>query len=221
MAGSARCRLQRCGATDSAPLHTCPHIKGAGLPSSASVPIEKHEDALGLSLPPAAVPFLDAWKRPEELVPGAPPPPLVLLRSAGGGGAAGGAPGSSGGAADAMVAPVVPTERRSGGCHSAASVRCAWRGGLPPVPMRALNPARPCPPSRIPAVSSAGKGLVATSGPVLPAREVEGRLFAGHESFEWLLAVISTVMGVEVRCPALPRQRKPCMLQHASTGRCL
>lgn len=30
-------------------------------------------------------------------------------------------------------------------------------------------------------------------------RELDGKLYAGHETFEWLLAVISYVMAAEVR----------------------
>lgn len=38
----------------------------------------------------------------------------------------------------------------------------------------------------------AGKEAVAS-------RELDGKLYAGHETFEWLLAVISYVMAAEVR----------------------
>jgi hypothetical protein len=42
---------------------------------------EKYEDVAGLSLPPATQPFLDAWKRAEELVQNAPNVPMVCLKS--------------------------------------------------------------------------------------------------------------------------------------------
>lgn len=42
----------------------------------------KYEDPLGLSLPPAAGPFCDAWKRSEELLQGLPAVPMVCLRPA-------------------------------------------------------------------------------------------------------------------------------------------
>lgn len=38
----------------------------------------------------------------------------------------------------------------------------------------------------------AGKALAGS-------RELEGKLYAGHETFNWLLAVISYVMSAEVR----------------------
>lgn len=38
----------------------------------------------------------------------------------------------------------------------------------------------------------AGKGVAVS-------RELEGKLYAGHETFEWLLAVVSYVMSAEVR----------------------
>lgn len=41
----------------------------------------KYEDALGLSLPPAAEPFCDAWKRAEELLQGSPNVPMVCLKA--------------------------------------------------------------------------------------------------------------------------------------------
>ena len=74
------------------------YTAGSGLPATGSAPVEKYEDALGLALPPASQPFLDAWKRPEELVQGAPSVPVVLLRgvAAGDGGAAAGTGGGGG-----------------------------------------------------------------------------------------------------------------------------
>lgn len=39
-----------------------------------------------------------------------------------------------------------------------------------------------------------GKEVVTTS------RELDGKLYAGHETFEWLLAVITYVMAAEVSC---------------------
>lgn len=42
----------------------------------------KYEDSLGLSLPSAAEPFCDAWKRAEELLQGLPAVPMVCLRPA-------------------------------------------------------------------------------------------------------------------------------------------
>jgi len=42
----------------------------------------KYEDPLGVSLPPSAMPFCDAWKRAEELLQGWPAVPVVCLRPA-------------------------------------------------------------------------------------------------------------------------------------------
>lgn len=75
----APCHLQLHGLRQ--PLH--PQTNSVtGLPGAGSVPVEKYEDPAGLALPPATLPFLDAWKRPEELVQGAPTVPIVLLRPA-------------------------------------------------------------------------------------------------------------------------------------------
>jgi hypothetical protein len=45
---------------------------------------------------------------------------------------------------------------------------------------------------------------------VVTSRELDGKLYAGHETFEWLLAVISYVMAAEVGLSAQP--------QHAAAG---
>lgn len=42
----------------------------------------RYEDPLGLSLPPAAEPFCDAWKRADELLQGSPAVPMVCLKPA-------------------------------------------------------------------------------------------------------------------------------------------
>lgn len=44
-----------------------------------------------------------------------------------------------------------------------------------------------------------GAGSKAVGASAAPNRDLEGKLYAGHESFDWLLAVISTVMAAEVR----------------------
>lgn len=49
-------------------------------PLSAGMCAGKYEDLLGLSLPTAAWPFCDAWKRAEELLQGLPAVPMVCLR---------------------------------------------------------------------------------------------------------------------------------------------
>jgi hypothetical protein len=42
------------------------------------------------------------------------------------------------------------------------------------------------------------------SGKELPvSRELDGKLYAGHETFDWLLAVISHVIAAEVGWPAV------------------
>jgi hypothetical protein len=46
---------------------------------------------------------------------------------------------------------------------------------------------------------TAGKAAAA-AGAAPPNRELQGRLYAGHDSFDWLLAVISAVMATEVCC---------------------
>lgn len=101
-----RARRQRCHGLARATCATPPQLRaaplaappppGAGLPTTGSVAVEKHEDSAGLCLPPAALPFLDAWKRPEELVQGSPSVPVVLLRSAAGSGSGGDAGGGGG-----------------------------------------------------------------------------------------------------------------------------
>ncbi|KAF8071222.1 GLTP1 [Scenedesmus sp. PABB004] len=47
---------------------------------SRDAPPDKYEDPLGTTLPPSAAPFCDAFKRPEELLQGAPAVPIVCLR---------------------------------------------------------------------------------------------------------------------------------------------
>ncbi len=51
----------------------------------------------------------------------------------------------------------------------------------------------------------AGKG-----GGMVVTRELEGKLYAGHESFEWLLSVITFVMSAEVRSRDLQSQSTQC-----------
>lgn len=133
--------------------HLCAPLRpagGAGLPTTGSAPIEKYEDAAGLALPPTTQPFLDGWRRPEELVRGAPNVPVVLLRP----GAESGGPAGGGGTNPASTTP----ERRGGGSAKASA-------------------------------AAAGS---------LPGRDFDGRLYAGHETFDWLLAVISAVTAAEV-----------------------
>jgi hypothetical protein len=74
-----------------------------GLPTTASVPADKYEDPLGLALPPASLPFLDAWKRPDELVQGAPSVPVVLLRPAADGGVISAGTAMAGGSSGGLV----------------------------------------------------------------------------------------------------------------------
>lgn len=54
-------------------------------------------------------------------------------------------------------------------------------------------------------VLSAGKEVVVS-------RELDGKLYAGHETFEWLLTVISYVMAAEVRHQHQPHPAA-CRLQ--------
>jgi len=160
---------------------------GSGLPTTGSAPVEKYEDPVGLALPPAALPFLDAWKRPEELVQGAPTVPMLLLRpSASGGTAEGGGSTAGGGAAGAGAG----AEKKGG--------------------------------------SGSSKAASSAAAAAAPNRELEGRLYAGHDSFDWLLAVMSAVMVAEVSagggayagrglasrstCNAL--LRRPCVFVH-------
>jgi hypothetical protein len=90
--------MRRFSADPRAPPPPTPAVP-SGLPTTGSAPVERYVDTAGLALPPDAAPFLDAWKRPEELVQGAPSMPVVLLRLAaaaaagdgGGGGGSGGA----------------------------------------------------------------------------------------------------------------------------------
>ena len=99
----------------------------SGLPTTGSTPAEKFDDPLGLSLPPAALPFLDAWKRPEELVQGAPSIPVVLLRppADGGGAGAGGGAGERKGARGCPVADTYPVSCSflHGGCMALSAMR--------------------------------------------------------------------------------------------------
>ena len=148
---------------------------GSGLPTAGSTPIERYEDALATRcLPAACQPFVDAWKRPEELTPGAPPPPLVLLRApaaAGGGAADGGGGGGGTGAGAGAAAAAASSGAKLGGAGGKAGA-----GGA--------------------AAAAAAAASAAAGAP--PNRELDGALFAGHEAFEWLLAVISAVAGAEV-----------------------
>lgn len=177
----------------------------AGLPTTGSAPAEKYEDALGLSLPPAAQPFLDAWKRPDELVQGAPSIPLVLLRALADGGGAGG--GSGGG------------EKKGANAHVRAG--CAWcsmgsretpsytlacsYAGVPDSTPWQRHTCKPLFTSRLQLIHATKGGGAGTGGKgsgaiaaAPPNRDLEGRLYAGHESFEWLLAVINAVQAAEV-----------------------
>lgn len=90
---------------------------------------EKYEDVAGLCLPAATTAFLDAWKRPEDVVLNSPNVPMVCLTP-----------------------------------------------GAAPEP--------------------AGKGAKNAS-PMLYTRKLEGELYAGHTSFDWLLATFISVMAVE------------------------
>ncbi|KAJ9504593.1 hypothetical protein QJQ45_030505, partial [Haematococcus lacustris] len=97
---------------------------------------DKFDDPVGLMLPPAAQPFLDAWKRPEELVQNVPNLPVVLTQPL----------------------PVPATEQKDGK---------AVKGAAPP-------PA---------------------------SRELDGKLWAGHNCFEWLVSVFTSVMSAHKALP--------------------
>ncbi len=45
---------------------------------------------------------------------------------------------------------------------------------------------------------STSSSKAASAASAQPNRDVEGRLYAGHDSFDWLLAVITAVMAAEV-----------------------
>jgi hypothetical protein len=124
-----------------------------------------------MSLPPAAAPFCDAWKRAEELLQGAPHVPMVCLKP----GAAGDAP------------PPPPADAKKGGRAATAAVGISV---LSPHMHTCLLSTR-TPPMHA-CDTTAGSKAVVTS------RELDGQLFAGHECFEWLLAVISNVTAAEV-----------------------
>jgi hypothetical protein len=49
----------------------------------------------------------------------------------------------------------------------------------------------------------------------ITSRELDGKLYAGHEVFEWLLAVISNVMAAEVSEKKCQQQHLP---QHQAAG---
>ncbi|GFH10921.1 adenylate kinase, partial [Haematococcus lacustris] len=97
---------------------------------------DKFDDPVGLMLPPAAQPFLDAWKRPEELVQNVPNLPVVLTQPL----------------------PAPATEQKDGK---------AIKGAAPP-------PA---------------------------SRELDGKLWAGHNCFEWLVSVFTSVMSAHKALP--------------------
>lgn len=54
---------------------------------------------------------------------------------------------------------------------------------------------------------------------VLTSRELDGKLYAGHETFDWLLAVISYVLAAEV-CLAPKRLRGHSMTCHNADHVC-
>ena len=61
--------------------------------------------------------------------------------------------------------------------------------------------------------TSASKGAGGGGAQPTPNRELEGRLYAGHDSFEWLLAVVHAVMAAEVTQRAIGRRarRQRCL----------
>jgi hypothetical protein len=48
------------------------------------------------------------------------------------------------------------------------------------------------------------------------SRELDGKLYAGHETFDWLLAVISHVMAAEVGRASVQRQQRITWPQQAA-----
>ncbi|KAG1679244.1 hypothetical protein FOA52_009273 [Chlamydomonas sp. UWO 241] len=97
---------------------------------------EKYEDFAGLMLPPASEEFLDAWKRPEELVQGTPDVPFLLTH-----------------------------------------------------PQQAADAVEP--------KAAKAKDAVAPVN-----RDHQGRVFAGHKSFEWLAKVFEAVQSAQSALPA-------------------
>lgn len=74
-------------------------------------------DPVGLVLPEAARPFLDAWKRPDELVPDAPPPPMVSLK---GGAQPAGEAEAAAAAAQATASPPAKGDKKGACCAATA-----------------------------------------------------------------------------------------------------
>ena len=107
---------------------------------------EKYEDLAGTVLPPETQQFLDAWKRPEELVQNS-----------------------------------------------------------PNVPMLITQPSADAPPA-----DDGKKGAKgAKSAPVVLSRDVEGVLFAGHKSLEWLQGVFYAVLATKVSPASGPNRSSP------------
>jgi hypothetical protein len=83
---------------------------------------------------------------------------------------------------------VLPSQRRP------AFLRCCTSFFLPRVCASAANPWGVC--CRL--LCPAGKGAAVS-------RELEGKLYAGHETFDWLLSIISYIISAEV-CPLRSRR---------------
>lgn len=116
---------------------------------------EKYEDIAGTVLPPETQPFLDAWKRPEDLVLNNPNVPMLI------------------------TTPAAGSDQPAGGKDAKGA-----KGAPPPV-----------------------------------SRDVEGVMFAGHKSFEWLQGVLYAVLAAKVgactrplsACSAHERVAAGCM----------
>jgi hypothetical protein len=169
-----------------------PHVR-ARVPPCTQIRTGKFEDPIGTELPAAAVPYCDAWKRPEELLQGGTSVPLLCTRTA-------------------RPDPERPSSK--GGCEMVAQQphlsghTCA----RPATVMQFLNPPGKSPlflhqlapfftmcthPAAAAGSKAAAAGLTgAVTAGVL--RECEGRLYAGLECFEWMLAAFSQVMAAEV-----------------------
>lgn len=115
---------------------------------------EKYEDLAGTVLPPETQPYLDAWKRPEELVQNMPNLPIVLTLP---------------------VAPPPTDEKNAKG--ELASEQLGRVPGSDAVSWHSLLAA------------------AKNAPPPPPSRELDGTLWAGHKTFEWLQAVFTAVMS--------------------------
>lgn len=142
----------------------------------------KFEDAAaGLALPVAVQPYLDAWRRAEQLVADSPAAPVVNVR----------------------WQQVDPPDKKSESLsrvhdapactHNIAYAHASTADVENQPTGEAKQLLRPMATNTL-APHIAGKAASVSA----PTRELEGELCSGHEAFDWLLATISTIMSAEV-----------------------